>query len=151
MEPIPAYLHNVKYYETDKMAIVHHSNYIRWFEEARIDYFGKIGTPYAQMEAEGLTAPVLSVSAEYKSMTRFGENVYVLLKLEECSGVRFGFSYRIIDSVSGMLRATGSSRHCFIDENGKPINFKKKAPAYFERFSAFLGIETQIFPQALQK
>lgn len=40
MEP---YLHKVQYYETDKMGIAHHSNYIRWMEEARVDFLEKIG------------------------------------------------------------------------------------------------------------
>ena len=43
MEP---YIHKVQYYETDQMAFVHHSNYIRWFEEARIHYMEQIGAPY---------------------------------------------------------------------------------------------------------
>lgn len=144
MEIIPAYRHNVKYYETDCMRIVHHSNYIRWFEEARIDYFAKIGTPYAQMEREGFVAPVLAVSCEYKTMTRFGEDVYILLKLEECTGIRFSFSYRVIDAATGVLRCTGSSRHCFIDADGRPINLKKQGPQYYARFQSLLGVETQI-------
>ena len=142
-EILPAYLHNVKYYETDCMRIVHHSNYIRWFEEARIDYFSKIGTPYAQMEAEGFVAPVLSVSCEYRSMTRFGEDVYVLLSLEECTGIRFSFAYRVIDARTGEVRCTGNSRHCFIDGEGRPINLKKKGAKYYERFLSLLHVETQ--------
>lgn len=43
---IRPYLHNAKYYETDQMGIIHHSNYIRWFEEARIDYMNQIGLTY---------------------------------------------------------------------------------------------------------
>lgn len=141
---IPAYPRNVKYYETDCMKIVHHSNYIRWFEEARIDYFGKIGAPYDVMEAEGFVAPVLSVSCEYKSMTRFGEDVYVFLRLEEFNGIRYAFSYRVVDQKSGELRCTGRSSHCFIDEHNKPINLKRKAPRYYELFVSLLGVETQI-------
>ena len=37
------YTHRVQYYETDQMGIVHHSNYIRWFEEARIDWMRDCG------------------------------------------------------------------------------------------------------------
>ena len=44
---IRPYLHNAKYYETDQMGIIHHSNYIRWFEEARIDYMNQIGFRFA--------------------------------------------------------------------------------------------------------
>ena len=48
------YQHKVQYYETDQMGMVHHSNYIRWFEEARVDYLAAVGLPYDQMEAEGI-------------------------------------------------------------------------------------------------
>ena len=47
------YLHKVQYYETDMMGVVHHANYIRWMEEARIDFMDRIGFPYKRMEAEG--------------------------------------------------------------------------------------------------
>ncbi|MFQ7173111.1 MAG: acyl-CoA thioesterase [Thomasclavelia ramosa] len=59
---IRPYLHNAKYYETDRMGIIHHSNYIRWFEEARIDYMNQIGLTYKKMEEEGIISPVLSIS-----------------------------------------------------------------------------------------
>ena len=48
------YLHQVHYYETDQMAIVHHSNYIRWFEEARCDFMDQIGVSYQSVEARGI-------------------------------------------------------------------------------------------------
>lgn len=44
------YTHKAQYYETDQMGIVHHSNYIRWFEEARVDFFEKIGCSYKDIE-----------------------------------------------------------------------------------------------------
>ena len=53
-------LHKVQYYETDQMGVVHHSNYIRWFEEARAEWMEAVGLPYAQLEAEGIASPVLS-------------------------------------------------------------------------------------------
>ena len=51
MEKLKSYTHKVQYYETDAMAIVHHSNYIRWFEEARLDYLEQIGLPYDEIES----------------------------------------------------------------------------------------------------
>ena len=66
------YRHKTQYYETDQMGIVHHSNYIRWFEEARTDFLEKLGMGYDRMEAEVIISPVLSVSCEYKTMTYFG-------------------------------------------------------------------------------
>ena len=54
-----AYTHKVLYYETDQMGIVNHSNYIRWFEEARTDFMEQLGMGYAEMEKEGIVSPVL--------------------------------------------------------------------------------------------
>ena len=47
------YEHQAQYYETDQMGIIHHSNYIRWFESARIWYMNEIGVDYAEMERQG--------------------------------------------------------------------------------------------------
>ena len=53
------YRHKVQYYETDKMGITHHSNYIRWMEEARIWFLSEIGFSYAKLEEMGMVSPVL--------------------------------------------------------------------------------------------
>ena len=59
------YEHKTQYYETDQMGIIHHSNYIRWFEEARMDMMEQMGMGYAEMEKRGIISPVLSVHSEY--------------------------------------------------------------------------------------
>ena len=59
------------YYETDQMGIIHHSNYIRWFEESRIEFLKQIGIPYDEMERRGLLIPVLGVSCKYKKAFRY--------------------------------------------------------------------------------
>ena len=55
------YVHKVNYYETDKMGITHHSNYIRWMEEARIAFFDAIGFSYKKLEEQGIVSPVLGI------------------------------------------------------------------------------------------
>ena len=57
-----------QYYETDQMGIIHHSNYIRWFESARIWYMHQVGADYREMEEMGILSPVLEVSCTYRSM-----------------------------------------------------------------------------------
>ena len=59
--------HKVQYYETDGMGIVHHSNYIRWFEEARVDLLEKLGYGYDRIEAEGFSSPVLEVACQLQN------------------------------------------------------------------------------------
>ncbi len=62
------YKHKAQYYATDTMKIVHHSNYIRWMEEARVDMLEQMGLGYDVMEQAGVLSPVVSVECEYKKM-----------------------------------------------------------------------------------
>ena len=71
------YLHKVKYYETDKMGVTHHSNYIRWMEEARVDFLDKIGFSYRKLEEMGAISPVIGVECEYKISTQFDDIVEI--------------------------------------------------------------------------
>lgn len=131
------YIHNVKYYETDQMAIVHHSNYIRWFEEARIDWLNQADINYAAMEARGIIIPVVGVSCQYKTMTHFGETAAVSFTGGSYNGVRMTLTYEVRDGESGLLHATGSSEHCFIDRAGKVLNLKRAAPDLHEKLVSF--------------
>ena len=126
------YERNINYYETDQMQVVHHSNYIRYFEEARISYLNDCGLPYAQMEEMGVMIPVLSVDAEYKTMTRFGDTIEIELGFTSYDGLRFTVSYVIRDKESGEVRCTGNSKHCFLKKDGKPVMVRKKFPKIHE-------------------
>lgn len=127
------YKRKVHYYETDRMQVVHHSNYIRWMEEARIECLDALGVCYVDMEARGIISPVLSVECHYRSMSRFGETVRIETKLTEVTRVSYSLSYRIYDDATGELRADGTSSHCFINEKGRPISLAKKDPELYER------------------
>ena len=106
MDFIP-YRHKVQYYETDGMRVVHHSNYIRFMEEARCDMLEQHGYSYARLEALGLSIPVLSVSCEYKHMSRFGETLVIGVAVTELTPTRMTVQYEIRDDATGDLRATG--------------------------------------------
>ena len=114
------YIHKVQYYETDKMGITHHSNYIRWMEEARIDFLDQIGLSYKRLEAAGVFSPVVSVECDFKSPTTFGDAVEVEVRIEEFKGVRLIISYRMTKP-GGETVAAARSVHCFVDREGKPI------------------------------
>lgn len=113
------------YYETDQMGIIHHSNYIRWFEEARLDYLNQIDLSYSGLEARGVMIPVLSVTCEYKYAVRFNEPVLIIPVIEAFNGVKMEISYQIIDAATKQLRTTGVSKHCFVTKDLKPVNTKK--------------------------
>ncbi len=124
----PLYEHRVQYYETDQMGVAHHSNYIRWFEEARSAYMEYFGLTYRQMEEEGVIIPVVSVSAEYKSMSRYWDLLSIETRLTEYNGVRAGLSYVIRDAISGELKCTGTSSHCFLNREGQLLSLKRSFP-----------------------
>ncbi len=132
-----AFERKVNYYETDRMGIVHHSNYIRWFEEARMYYLELAGIPYEQMEADGFMIPVLSVSAAYKVPVKYGQTVQVDVWIEKNNGIRLRCGYRVIEKESGTLCVTGSSEHCYVNMKFKPISLKKTHPYFYERIKAF--------------
>lgn len=77
------YIHKVRYYETDKMGITHHSNYIRWMEEARIDFLECIGYSYAQLEHDGIISPDIGVECRYKQPTTFDDEVIITVSVDE--------------------------------------------------------------------
>ncbi|MGN0597205.1 MAG: acyl-CoA thioesterase [Ruminiclostridium sp.] len=138
MNKIKPYERTAYYYETDQMGIVHHSNYIRWMEETRIDFLEKAGYPYDQMEKDGFLIPVLSVSCKYKVSVKFNETVIIKAKIEEFNGFKMKISYEIINKESGELRATGESTHCFLTKELKPVRVAKGTKV-FEVFNNVLG------------
>ncbi len=123
-----AYIHKVCYHETDKMGITHHSNYIRWMEEARIDFLEQIGCSYARLEQDGIISPVIGVECQYKQPTTFGDEVYICAEIEEFRGVRLVIRYTMYNRRTGALVLTGRTRHCFTNAQGRPIALKKQFP-----------------------
>ena len=117
------YIHKVKYYETDKMGITHHSNYIRFMEEARIEWMEKIGFSYKKCEEIGLISPVLSVKCDYKKNSTFDDIINIEVKLKEYNGLKLKFEY--VMKKDSEIIATGETEHCFINKNGIPIRIKK--------------------------
>jgi acyl-CoA thioester hydrolase len=69
---------DVRYYETDLMGIVHHSNYIRYFEYGRIKMLEEIGLPISRIEGEGVMLPVVSTFCTYKTPSRMGETLKIV-------------------------------------------------------------------------
>lgn len=126
------YERQVHYYETDKMGIVHHSNYIRWMEEARIAALAHIGLPYDRMEQDGILVPVLSASCNYRLPFRFGDSFVACLKPKAFNGIKLTIIYEIFHKETGQLHANGETSHCFTDDEIKLINLKKLYPDVYE-------------------
>ncbi|MDD3141533.1 MAG: acyl-CoA thioesterase [Lachnospiraceae bacterium] len=136
------YQHKVQYYETDQMGVVHHSNYIRWFEEARTDYMDQMGMGYALMERRGILCPVLRVEADYLRMVHFGDTVTILLDIKEYNGIKLAMAYKVIDNKTEMVHCKGTTKHCFLKEDGKPISLKKECIDFHNMFHK--GLEDSV-------
>lgn len=126
------YIHRVNYYETDKMGITHHSNYIRWMEEARADYLKSLGYGLRRLEADGITSPVVSVECRYKHTTTFDDEIKIEVAIEKYNSVKLELSYVMTELETGTVVLTAKSGHCFIDDKGRPIIVKKIFPEFDE-------------------
>lgn len=124
----------INYYETDRMGIVHHSNYIRFLEEARCAWLEKAGMPFALLEENGITIPVLGVNVTYKNHVTFGDTIQIHIFVKEYSGVRMTIGYNVEEKETGKTVLTGETKHCFTDRNLKPINLKKYNPEFASKF-----------------
>ncbi len=122
------YIHKVHYYETDKMGITHHSNYIRFMEEARMNYLNESGLTMARLEAEGIVSPVISLACDYKTPTTYDDEIEIEVRLTGYTGVKIQLSYVMRNKATGAVVAEASSAHCFTDASGKPVAVKKTCP-----------------------
>ena len=121
------YVHKVQYYETDRMGLVHHSNYIRWMEEARIDWLDKIGIGFDKLEEMGISSPILSVNCIYKNGSTFGDSIEIKTKVTKYNGVKITIGYVMKKVGTEEIVATGDTELCFINlKTRKPIILKKE-------------------------
>ena len=124
------YQHKVQYYETDRMGIVHHSNYVRWMEEARMDCLRQLGCSYERMEELGVISPVTSVECKYKMTTTFAEVIDIEVQVAEFKGIKLKLKYVMRRGEDVVFE--GYSEHCFLDKTGKLISLKKEYPDFFK-------------------
>ena len=125
------YIHTVQYYETDKMGITHHSNYIRWMEEARIAYLEQMGYPFAKLEEMGIASPVLGVTCDYKKSTTFSDEVSIVVSVQEFKGVKLHLSYEM-KNATGDVVCVGTTSHAFFNLEGRPLRMKQEYPDLYE-------------------
>ena len=125
------YQHKVQYYETDKMGITHHSNYIRWMEEARVDYLTKLGYGFEKLEENGVVSPVVDVEGKYKKSTIFPEIIDITVKVEEYNGIKLKLFYEM-KNARGEVVFEGRSVHGFLDEKNRLVRLDKTAPEFHE-------------------
>lgn len=124
----------INYYETDRMGIVHHSNYIRYMEEARCAWLENIGIPFTLLEENGITIPVLGVNVTYKHHVTFGETIIIKIFIKDYNSVRMTVGYEITNKENGQVVLNGETKHCFTNKELRPISLKKYNPDFNNKF-----------------
>jgi acyl-CoA thioester hydrolase len=110
------------------MGITHHSNYVRFMEEARVDWMDQLGYGFDRMEAEGVVSPVVAVECRYKHPSTFKDVIEIAVKVAETTPLKISFSYTM--TVGGRTVCTATSTHCFL-EQGRPVSLEKRFPELY--------------------
>lgn len=129
---IKPYSRRINYYETDMMSIVHHSNYIRFFEEARCDFMEQIGCEVRALEDKGVSIAVVDAYAKYIVPLKFDDKVYITTKLTKMSAAKMEFEYEIRFADTDILATIGKTSHCCVNRSNKPMPIKKADANLYE-------------------
>ena len=134
------YTHRVQYYETDRMGVTHHSNYIRMMEEARVDFMEQLGWPYARMEELGVMSPVTAVNVKYLAPTTFDDRVVVTVSVKAFDGVRLRIGYTMEkEGETPVAVLTGESEHVFLNAQGRFVRLKRELPEFYQLLTEMAG------------
>jgi acyl-CoA thioester hydrolase len=125
----------VRYKETDQMGIVHHANYIVWFEIGRTDLCRAAGFPYPEIEARGFILVVTDIGCRYRVPFHYDDEVLVRTYLVESASRAMKFQYELYDAAGETLHADGHSRHFWVDaETRRPVVADREVAAAFGRW-----------------
>lgn len=125
--------HKVNFYDTDTMAVVHHSNYIRWFEIGRVELLRAVGITLGEMMEDGYVFPITDVSAKFHSPGYFDDELIIETTPTALTRAKMAFDYRILRKSDRTLLVTGHTQNVFTEKaTGKITRLPAK---YFERLA----------------
>lgn len=128
----------VRYAETDRMGIVHHSNYAIWFEAGRTDFIRKAGLSYSEIEEKGIMLPLIELKCNFKYPANYEDELIIKTNVKEMTGTRIRFYYEVVKNTEKpVILSTGETMHVWTDKNLKPVNLKKYSSELYELFSNF--------------
>ena len=128
----------VRYAETDKMGIAHHSVYPIWYEAARTEAIKKIGISYTQMEALGIMTPLAELNCKYLLPANYEDVLSIEVGISKLTPARVIFEYKVYNEEKQLIN-TGSTMHAFVGKDLKPLNFKKIFPDLYEKMNGLVG------------
>jgi acyl-CoA thioester hydrolase len=121
----------VRYAETDQMGIVYYANYLVWFEVGRTDWLREMGWSYRDMEADGISLPVIEARCSYHESARYDEELEVRTTSTLESPIRIQFLYEVVRATDGAKLASGMTMHAALDRSGRPRRLPDRVRALF--------------------
>ena len=115
----------VRFVETDMMGVVHHANYLRWFEMGRVAYLRAAGVELLDLMAHGVILPITEVHVKYKNSCTFDDEFEVQTIMTEFSRAKMDFAYKVIRLADGVVLVEGRTRNLFTNQQGKIIRLDK--------------------------
>ena len=128
--------HHVDFFDTDAMEVVHHSNYIRWFEIGRVEFLRAAGITLGELMADGYVFPITDVSAKFLSPGRFDDILVIETTPTALTKAKMAFDYRILRKGEDTVLVTGHTQNVFTSrETGKIARLPEK---YYKKLAAML-------------
>lgn len=121
----------VRYSETDRMDVVHHSRYFPWFEVGRTEFFESQGMSYADIEAKGILLPLVDCYAKFIEGAKYADKIILEVKLVSLRAASCKFEYTVIRKSDNKILTNGYTTHAFTTPQFKPINLKKSEPKVY--------------------
>jgi len=128
-------LHRVKFFDTDTMGVVHHSNYIRWFETGRVEFLRKLGIDLNEMMSDGILFPLVEIGAKFHAPTKFDDELEIFTTAEALTKAKMKFNYEIRKVGEEKILVEGNSTNVFTSD-GKICRLPEK---YFARLKKSLS------------
>lgn len=107
----------VYYYDTDKMGVVYHSNYLKWMEIGRTEYFRDMPISYDDIEKMGYILAIRKVDIEYINSAKYDDIIEIVVEVKKINNIKIEFYYEMYDE-QNILKAKGTTVNVFIDNEG---------------------------------
>lgn len=120
------------------MGVVHHANYLRWFEMGRVAYLKEADVYLNPLMAEGIVFPITDVSCKYRASGRFDDEIAIETTAEQITPVKMVFTYVVRCTEDGVVLATGRTQNVFTNQSGKIIRLPAK---YYEKLARLAELD----------
>ena len=122
-------LHRVKFFDTDVMGVVHHANYIRWFETGRVEFLRAVGIDLNELMGDGILFPIIEIDAKFHAPAKFDDDLEIVTTATALTRAKMQFKYRIRRVGEEKILTEGTSTNVFTHD-GKICRLPEK---YFSK------------------